>query len=250
VEDLDALQTLGRQAALGLSNARLTEQLQAQLSQLDAQAGELSASRARLVAAEDAARRKLERDIHDGIQQQLVSLMARLGLARAQLHAGHAAETTLESMQEEFRQVVADLRNLSAGIHPAILTDQGLSAAVVALAARIPLPVAIDRPAGPIERLHPQVETAAYFAVAEALTNVIKHAHATKASVLLSRDCDWLTVEVRDNGRGFDPATTPSRGLRGVRDGVETLHGRLTVNSSPTGPTSVRILMPVRSAPT
>jgi signal transduction histidine kinase len=153
-------------------------------------------------------------------------------------------------MQEEFRQVVADLRNLSAGIHPAILTDQGLSAAVVALAARIPLPVAIDGPAGPIGRLQPQVETAAYFAVAEALTNVMKHAHATRASVLLSRDCDWLTVEVRDDGRGFDPATTPSRGLRGVRDRVETLHGRLTVNSSPTGPTSVRILMPVRSTAT
>jgi signal transduction histidine kinase len=249
-EDLDALQTLGRQAALGVANARLAEQLQVQLSQLDAQATQLTASRARLVAAEDAARRKLERDIHDGIQQQLVSLMTKVGLARAQLRTGQdAAETTLESMQEEFRHVVADLRNLSAGIHPAILTDQGLSAAVVALAGRITLPVVVDCPAGSIGRLDPQVETAAYFAVAEALTNVIKHAHATTAWVLLSRDCERLTVEVRDNGCGFDPPTTPSRGLRGVRDRVETLHGTLAVNSSPTGPTSMRILLPDGSDP-
>jgi signal transduction histidine kinase len=244
-EDLEALQTLGRQAALGLVNARLGEQLQSRLSQLDAQAAELTSSRARLVAAEDAARRQLERDIHDGVQQQLVSLMTKLGLVRAQLRAGNdTPEITLESMQEEFRQVVADLRNLSAGIHPAILTDRGLVDAVVALTARIPLPVAIRCPTGPIGRFDPQVETAAYFAVAEALTNVMKHARASNAWVTMTRDCHGVTVDIRDDGCGFDLSTTRPRGLRGLRDRVEALDGSLAVTSSPTGPTSVRILLP------
>lgn len=151
-------------------------------------------------------------------------------------------------MQAEFRQVVADLRDLVSGIHPAVLTDQGLAAAVVALAARLPLPVSIVCPDGAGARLDQQVEAAAYFGVAEALTNVLKHADAHKAWVRLSRDGDLLAVEVSDNGRGFDTATTRQRGLGGLRDRLEALDGTLVVQSRPAGPTTVRIVLPAAEA--
>jgi signal transduction histidine kinase len=106
--------------------------------------------------------------------------------------------------------------------------------------------VAIRCPTGPIGRLDPQVETAAYFAVAEALTNVIKHGQASNAWVSITRNCDGVTVDIRDDGCGFDPSTTRPRGLRGLRDRIEAVDGSLVVTSSPTGPTSVRILLPQR----
>jgi signal transduction histidine kinase len=248
-EDEQLLRTLGSQAALSLSHVRLSEQLRTRLDQLDAQASELAASRARLVAAEAAGRRRLERDIHDGVQQQLVSLMTKLTVARAQLGAGSdTVGATLDTMQQEFRQVVVDLRDLASGIHPAVLTDQGLVAAVVALAARLPLPVTIESPNGASARMDQQVEAAAYFGIAEALTNVLKHAGARRAWVRLAHADDRLTVEIGDDGRGFDTAATRQRGLSGLRDRVEALDGTLVLASRPAGPTTIRMTLPTPAA--
>jgi signal transduction histidine kinase len=248
-EDQQLLGTLGRQAALGLSHARLAEQLQARLEQLDGQAHELAASRARLVAAEAAGRRRLERDIHDGVQQQLVSLMTKLTVARAQLSAGSdTVGSTLDTMQQEFRELVADLRDLTSGIHPAVLTDQGLTAAVVALAARLPLPVTIDGPSGTAPRLDQHAEAAAYFGIAEALTNVLKHAGARQAWVRLGHADGRFSVEVGDDGQGFDTVATRERGLSGLRDRVEALDGTLAVRSAPGGPTTIRMTLPTPAA--
>jgi signal transduction histidine kinase len=155
---------------------------------------------------------------------------------------------TLDRMQEEFRQVVADLRDVASGIHPAVLTDQGLVAAVVALAARLPLPVTIDSPNGAGARLDQQVEAAAYFGIAEALTNVLKHADARHAWVRLAHADGRLTVEIGDDGRGFDMATTRQRGLSGIRDRVEALDGTLVVASAPAGPTTIRMMLPTPAA--
>ncbi len=244
-EDHELLRTLGRQAALALANARLNEQLRMRLEQLDAQAIEVAASRTRLVTAEAAGRRQLERDIHDGVQQQLVSLMAKLTVARTQLSANpHAVQATLEAMQAEFRQVVADLRDLASGIHPAVLTDQGLAAAVVALAAKLPLPVSIDCAGDVTAGIDQQMEVAVYFGVAEALTNVVKHARASRACVRLARHDGCLTVEVSDDGRGFDTTTVARRGLAGLNDRLAALGGTLQLHTAPTGPTSIRMTVP------
>src|SRR6266536_1185817 len=244
-EDHELLRTLGRQAALALANARLNEQLRMRLEQLDAQAIEVAASRTRLVTAEAAGRRQLERDIHDGVQQQLVSLMAKLTVARTQLSANpHAVQATLEAMQAEFRQVVADLRDLASGIHPAVLTDQGLGAAVVALAAKLPLPVSIDCAGDVTAGIDQQMEVAVYFGVAEALTNVVKHARASRACVRLARHDGCLTVEVSDDGRGFDTTTVARRGLAGLNDRLAALGGTLQLHTAPTGPTSIRMTVP------
>jgi signal transduction histidine kinase len=151
---------------------------------------------------------------------------------------------TLDTMQQEFRQAVADLRDLASGIHPAVLTDQGLVAAVVALAARLPLPVTIECPNGAGARMDQQVEAAAYFGIAEALTNVLKHADARQAWVRLAHADGRLTVEIGDDGCGFDTATTGQRGLSGIRDRVEALDGTLAVASRPAGPTTIRMTLP------
>lgn len=172
--------------------------------------------------------------------------MTKLSVARAQLpDAAGAAGATLETMQGEFRQLATDLRDLTSGIHPAILTDQGLVPAVEALAGRLPLPVSVNCPlVGTPGRLDQQIEAAAYFGVAEALTNVLKHAQARRAWVRLTREDGSLTVEVGDDGHGFDPSVTAQRGLGGLRDRLEALHGSLVITSGQAGPTTVRMLLP------
>lgn len=144
--------------------------------------------------------------------------------------------------------MVADLRDLASGIHPAVLTDQGLVAAVVALAGRLPLPVTIESPNGAGGRMDQQVEAAAYFGIAEALTNVLKHADARRAWVRLAHADGQLAVEIRDDGRGFDTTATRQRGLSGLRDRLEALEGTLVLTSRPAGPTTIRMTLPTPAA--
>jgi signal transduction histidine kinase len=233
--DRDLLDTLARQASLAVNNAELSR--------------DLAESRARLVTAETEERRRIERDIHDGVQQQLVGLMTRLSVARTQLAPQpELARETLDEMSGEIRDALAGLRDLTNGIHPPVLTDSGLLAAVESRAARLPIGVSIIWEAGaPTRRFDGQVEVAAYFTVAEALTNVLKHSGATNAEVLVSCPDGWLDVSVHDDGSGFDLAATDRRGLQGMRDRVEALGGRVTVASDVGRGTTVSVRLPATS---
>jgi signal transduction histidine kinase len=188
-------------------------------------------------------RRRLERDLHDGAQQRLVSLALILRTAREKLEAepGETARL-LDRSRTELDQALRELRDLARGIHPAVLGDRGLGAAVEALAERAPLPVEVVSNL-PHRRLPEQVELAAYFVVSEALTNTAKHAAAMKASVALTERDGWLTVEVRDDGAGgadLDRGT----GLRGLADRVAAIDGRLEIDSKAGQGTIVRAGLP------
>jgi PAS domain S-box-containing protein len=204
---------------------------------------ELRRSRARIVEAADLERRRLERNLHDGAQQRLVSLSLALRLAEAQLGRDPAtAEQMLGEAQHELSEALADLRELARGIHPAILTDRGLGPALEALAARAPLDVELA--AVPEERLPGPVEAAAYYVVAEGLTNVVKYAQASAVRVSIERLNGVARVEVADDGvGGADPAS--GTGLRGLADRIEALDGRLAVESPPGAGTRLRAEIPV-----
>jgi signal transduction histidine kinase len=194
------------------------------------------------VQAGDAARRKLERDLHDGAQQRLVGLALDLRLARERLKDDpEAAATMLDEASAELARATEELRELARGIHPAVLSDRGLEAAVESLAKRAPLPVEID--ASLKGRLPEPVEAAAYFVVSEALTNVVRHSGADRAEVGIRRDNGRLLVEVRDDGSGgADPAGS---GLRGLADRVAALDGTLRVDDPAAGGTVVRADIPL-----
>ena len=213
-------------------------------NQLQARVEALQASRDRAVDSAEAERRRIERDLHDGAQQRLVALAMDLGMARAKLETDPAAATALVGeAHEEAKRALAELRDLARGIHPAVLADRGLDAAISALAARSPVPVGIDVATG---RLPDPVESAAYFVVAEALTNAAKHAQAAEISVRIARHRDLLIVEVIDDGAGgADPAR--GTGLRGLADRVAAVDGHLTVTSPPGGPTVIRAELPCGS---
>ncbi len=203
---------------------------------------ELEASRARIVAAGDDARRKLERNLHDGAQQRLVSLSLSLRLVQGRLRKDpEAAETLLDRSREELAQALEELRELARGIHPAVLTDRGLEAALEALAARSPLPVEIDGPDGD---LPPPVEAAAYYVVSEALANVTKYAQASLVKVIVGQTNRCALVEVVDDGvGGADPGR--GSGLRGLSDRLASLSGKLDVDSPPGAGTRVRAEIPL-----
>jgi signal transduction histidine kinase len=203
---------------------------------------ELEASRARIVAATDDARRRLERDLHDGAQQRLVSLSLTLRLAQTRLHKDpDEAERLLEASREELAQALEELRELARGIHPAVLTDRGLEAALETLAARAPLPVEIDGRAG---ALPPPVAAAAYYVVSEALANVTKYARASSVRVTVGRANGNAVVEVADDGvGGADP--TRGSGLSGLADRVASLSGNLAIESPPGAGTRVRAEIPL-----
>ena len=213
-------------------------------NQLQARVEALQTSRDRAVDSAEAERRRIERDLHDGAQQRLVALAMDLGMARAKLETDPAAATALVGeAHEEAKRALAELRDLARGIHPAVLADRGLDAAISALAARSPVPVGIDVATG---RLPDPVESAAYFVVAEALTNAAKHAQAAEISVRITRHRDLLIVEVIDDGAGgADPAR--GTGLRGLADRVAAVDGHLTVTSPPGGPTVIRAELPCGS---
>jgi PAS domain S-box-containing protein len=198
---------------------------------------ELAASRARIVEAGDAERRRLERNLHDGAQQRLVSLSLTLRLAARRL----GSDPELLRAGEELAQALQELRELARGIHPAVLTDHGLEPALDALAARVPLPVELEVATG--ERLPASVEVAAYYVVAEALTNVARYAEASEVRVRVVRENGNACVEIADDGVGG--ALSGGSGLRGLADRVEALGGRLELESPVGVGTVVRASIPV-----
>ena len=205
-------------------------------------AEELRRSRARIVAAGDEARRRLERNLHDGAQQRLVSLSLSLRLAQAQFQRDPSkADDVLNAARYELSQALEELRELARGIHPAILTDRGLRPALEALAARTP--VDVELASLPEQPLPAAVEAAAYYMVAETLTNIAKYADAKTATVRIVRDGEAARIEVSDDGiGGADP--TGGSGLRGLADRVESLDGTLQVDSPAGGGTRVTAVIP------
>jgi signal transduction histidine kinase len=222
-------------AALVLENERLAAEVRSQLA-------EVRASRGRIVAAADAERRRIERNLHDGAQQRLVTLSVALGLEAS--HADRAAADVLSRAQDEVEQAIAELRELARGIHPTLLRNEGLTAAVEALARRAPLPVTVQTSVR--DRLPDPVELAAYFVVSEALTNVVKHASATQVSVLLEREPATLRVTVTDDGVG-GARITPESGLAGLRDRLEALDATLAIESEAGRGTNVCAFFPCGS---
>ncbi len=237
-DDPSLVRAAAAAAALQLENELLEAELRARVE-------ELESSRARLVDVSMFERRRLERDLHDGAQQRLVALSLQLGLAQRKLELDPpTADRLLEAARGELSQALEELRELARGIHPAVLTERGLEAALEALADRAPVPV--DLVSMPTDRLPAAVEAAAYFVVAESLTNVVKYAAAEHASVWVSRHDGYAVVEVRDDGvGGADPAS--GTGLRGLADRLAALDGRLEVHSPPGGGTVVRANIPCTS---
>jgi signal transduction histidine kinase len=209
--------------------------------QLRTELTEVSRSRARLADAFEAERRRIERDLHDGAQQKLVSLTLQLGLARLDLPPGSPAGQTVTAAHEQAKQLMAELRELIHGIQPQVLTDLGLPAALGELADQFPIPVTVD--AHLAGRLPSQIENTAYFVVAEALTNIAKHSGATSATVTARQHHDVLTVEISDNGHGgADPRC--GTGLTGLADRVAVTGGRLLLSSPAQGPTLLQAELP------
>ena len=213
------VQAVAGQAGLVLRNAGLVE--------------DLRASRQRLVAAADQARRGLERNLHDGAQQQLVALRISLGLARQMVQSSpEEAVGLLAQTEHQAEEALAELRELARGIYPPLLADLGLPAALQAQAGKAALPVTVEAPA--LCRYPQEIEAALYFCVLEALQNVAKYAHASAARVTLGHDDQHLTFTVTDDGTGFDPATTPmGTGLQGMMDRLAALGGTLDITSIP-----------------
>jgi signal transduction histidine kinase len=206
--------------------------------------GELERSRARVVDAADSERRRIERDLHDGAQQRLVSLAMNLGRAKARFAGDpEGAKAILDQAHTEALGALAELRNLVRGVHPPVLTDRGLDAAISGLAALSPVPVSVDVEIG--VRPSASIEAIAYFVVAEALTNVAKHAHATHADVAIVRRGTVLHVVISDDGTGG--ADPQGQGLAGLADRAAGIDGRLYVRSPAGGPTVIEVHLPCGS---
>jgi signal transduction histidine kinase len=222
-----------------------TEQRAVEAEQRAAQA-ELRRSRARIVEATDAERQRLERDLHDGAQQRLVSMSLALGLARRKLgsHADPAVIEHMNDASQELRMALVELRELARGIHPAILTEAGLGPAIDTLAARSRIPTVVT--ALPGRRLSPAIESTAYFVVSEALANVAKYSVATKTTVSAECPAGSLRAEIADDGvGGADPST--GSGLRGLADRVAAVGGTLSIVSPVGGGTRVVAEIPIAS---
>jgi signal transduction histidine kinase len=213
--------------------------------QLELRVTDLAASRNSTVDAADAERRRIERDLHDGAQQRLTSLAMNLGIARATLtDLPDEGARAIEQAHEEAKQVLTDLRDLVRGLHPAVLEDRGLDAALSAVAARSPVPVRLrvdmDR------RIARDVEAVAYFVVSEALTNAARHADAANAAVDVELQGDLLRVRIADNGRGgADPQN--GTGLQGLADRVRSVDGTFQLSSPLGGPTAIEVELPCAS---
>jgi signal transduction histidine kinase len=235
LDEPELVDAVGAAAALALEKERLDAELRAKIAQL-------RESRARMLAFGLNERRRLERDLHDGAQQRLVSLALDLRLAQAAIRDDpDRAEELLSGAGEELGAALEELRELARGIHPAVLSDRGLDPAVEALASRAPLRVEVRARLG--ERVPEPVELAAYFVVAEALTNVVKYSRARGATIALGRDNGSVVVEVADDGvGGADPER--GTGLRGLADRISALGGRLQVDSPDGSGTTVTARIP------
>jgi signal transduction histidine kinase len=239
-DDAELVRSVCAAASLALENERLQAELRARLV-------DLQASRARLVGATDAERRRIERDLHDGTQQRLVSIAMSLGLLESKLPTQEGeARPLLRETREALTLALEELRELTHGINPPLLVEQGLSAALDELCRRAALPthlhVRLDR------RLPDHVESAAYFVASEALTNAAKHSHASEVQVAASYTDATLTVEIADDGIG-GAGTGGGSGLRGLADRVEALGGRFTVSSPPGRGTTLRAEIPCTEVP-
>ncbi len=206
----------------------------------------LSRSRADVVAAADAERRRIERDLHDGAQQRLVSLAMNLGMARAKLTSAPSdpARLALEQAHDEATEALAELREFVRGLHPAVLDDRGLDAALSGIVARAPLPVRLRVDLE--ERCSPSIEAIAYFVVSEALTNIAKHARAGHAEVTVGRTGDRLRVVVTDDGHG-GAIIDAGGGLQGLEQRAAAVDGTLTLHSPRGGPTTITVELPCES---
>jgi signal transduction histidine kinase len=222
-------------ASMALEHTRLQAEVQAQLEQV-------RASRARLVEAGDAERRRLERDLHDGAQQRLVTLSLALGMARDRAaEADPELGSLIESASKEAREALTELRELARGIHPAVLTETGLTGAIEALVERSPVATTVT--AVPHGRYPAAIEATAYFVVSEALANVAKHARADGAQVMIRKFPGRLLVEVSDDGAGGARSEGGS-GLRGLADRVASVGGVLRLDSPPGGGTRLEADIP------
>lgn len=243
---------LGELACQPVAGSRLTDEDRSTLAALAAQAA-VAISRARLasriVRAQEAERRRIERNIHDGAQQELVALVAKLGLARRQngrLDHGRL----LRELQDEVSSILGNLRELAQGVHPSVLTDGGLAIAVEDRCSRLPIPIVLEiSTALRAKRLDEDVEAAAYYVVAESLTNVVRHSGAASASVSLDVDLDGLAIAVADDGIGFGPdSARRGSGLQGLADRLQVIGGSLSVSSMPGKGTEIRATLPIRAA--
>ncbi|MGZ4115665.1 MAG: histidine kinase, partial [Actinomycetota bacterium] len=227
---------LASQAGLALRNVRLTAELQASLE-------DLRASRRRLVEAQDQERRKIERNLHDGAQQQLVALSVQLGLVERVADDPERVRAMSEQIRSALADALDDLRDLARGIYPPLLADRGLAAALDAQARKAPVPTTVE--ADGVGRLPQDAEAAIYFCTLEALQNVAKYADATSATVRLRERNGSVEFEIEDDGRGFDPATkSGGTGLQGMLDRLNAIGGTLEVDSRPGRGTVVRGSVP------
>ena len=236
--DFEFMELLARESALRLRNLRLEIQLRERLAEIEAQARELQRSRRRLVAAQDEERRRIERDLHDGVQQQLLSLAVRLR---------HTAggDPVLGDLDDEAERAVFSLQELARGIYPSVLADQGLPAALRTQAARLPVTIQVEvDPSLAGLRLDPAHEAALYFVALEALTNAQKHAPDARVAVWLLADGDQVALEVVDDGPGFDARPRSGNGLQNMADRIEAAGGNFTIDSHPGGGTHVAATVP------
>ena len=247
-DDEQVLAALARQVGLALRNVRLDSALQASLDELRMQADELRASRTRVVAAADAERRRIERDLHDGAQQHLIALAVNLRLAR-QLADSDAPATRalLDDLAAEVQEALDELREIAHGIYPPVLVDRGLVEGLRNAIARAPLGARLET--GVVHRYRPEVEATVYFCCLEALQNTGKHAGSkARATVRLWEELDALQFQVSDDGAGFDAGTKPpGAGLTNMGDRLGALGGRLSIQSSPGEGTRVTGVIPLES---
>ena len=224
-EEIQLVRTLAGQLALAVRNARLA---------------------GRILNAAESERRRIERNIHDGAQQELVALVARLGMARSAAAQGGVSPDVIDDLRLEAQQILSELRELAQGIHPSVLSDGGILEAVEDRCARLPLDVTIETSEGlRARRFGDDIEGAAYFFVTESLANVLKHAAATRTTISLTCLDSRLQLAVTDDGRGFDPDTASTGGLAGLRDRIHALGGTVTVASAPGSGTRVSASLPV-----
>jgi signal transduction histidine kinase len=246
-EDRRLLAYFAAQAAVGVHNLHLAAELSRRIEEVRDQAAELAASRDRVVAGQDAERRRIQRILHDGVQQEIVALSARAGLVRQQLLRGDpAAAGGLADMQRDLATTLQDVREIAYAIHPPVLSDRGLLEAIEAQSSRLALPMAVRAdPRLRGVRFGEQIEVTAWYVLSEALSNVVKHAAASEVEVSLSQEDGRLGLVIRDDGCGFDLGRARGLGLIGLSDRLDTVGGSLTINSAAGFGTSVCVHIPV-----